>query len=140
MSEQNKAVALRFVEALGNGDADGIATTLDKNVQAIAVGTSFLSATRDFETIVTTLGMLKAAFPAGLNFRILTVTAEDERVSVELESHALTVTGVPYNNQYTMLFFIRDGRIYKLKEYFDTKLADAVLLPLVQQAAAGGAA
>lgn len=32
----------------------------------------------------------------------------------------LTKRGKHYNNQYMWLFFIRDGKIYGLKEYCDT--------------------
>jgi len=56
-----------------------------------------------------------------LNFEFGALTAEDERVAVEMRSHAAFRNGKTYNNTYHYLFTIRDGKIAKGKEYLDTK-------------------
>ena len=135
MSEANKAVALKFIEALGKGDAETVKTVITDDVVAVATGTSMGSGTRNYAEIVAVFGMFGQITKTGLNPKILSVTAEADRVAVEWEGNCTVVTGAQYNNQYTTIFFLRDGKIFKLKEYFDTKLTDAVLGPIF--AAAG---
>ena len=59
-------------------------------------------------------------FPNGMEFEIFTVTAEENRVLVESESHAVLANGTPYNNQYVFAFYFDDdGRILEFREYWD---------------------
>ena len=51
---------------------------------------------------------------------------------VEFEGNAVTASGEQYNNQYCMVFTMRDGKIRQVNEYFCTILADRVLWPLVE--------
>lgn len=125
--QNNKLVVEQFLKALGSGDGETIATLISEDVAAICTGTSVLSATRHYDDIVGTVGMLKQVTQNGIAFKILEMTAEADRVSCEAEGTSTLVNGVPYNNQYHFLFYIRDGKIYKIKEYIDTKLADATL-------------
>jgi PPOX class probable F420-dependent enzyme len=67
------------------------------------------------------------AFPEGLNLTIKRLTAEEDRVAIEAESHARHVSGKPYDNQYHILMRLRDGKIVEWREYMDTMLANAVL-------------
>lgn len=50
---------------------------------------------------------------------IKTLTAEEDRVAVEVESFAETQEGKIYNNQYHFLITLRDGKIAKFQEFFD---------------------
>lgn len=50
---------------------------------------------------------------------------------VEFEGNATLANGKSYNNQYCMVFTLRQGRIKQVNEYFCTLLADEVLYPLV---------
>jgi ketosteroid isomerase-like protein len=49
------------------------------------------------------------------------LTAEDDRVAVEMRSLAVFRNGKTYKNTYHYLFTIRDGLISHGKEYLDTK-------------------
>ena len=52
---------------------------------------------------------------------VLSLTAEEDRVAMEAESHVLHPSnGRVYNNFYHNLFRIRDGKIVLFKEYQDT--------------------
>jgi uncharacterized protein len=86
---------------------------------------------RHYDVIVGTIAAFKELVPSGLSPTIHTVTAEGERVIVEFEGKATLVNGAQYNNQYCMVFTMRDGRIQHVNEYFCTLLADQVLYPLV---------
>lgn len=131
----NKVLVKSFLDALGAGDAERMKALITTDMTAIAIGTSVLSATRSYDEVLGAAHMLKSATKNGIEFRILNLTAEADRVAAEVEGYSTLANGVPYNNWYHTLFFIRDGKICKMKEYFDTKLTDAVLAPLV--AAAG---
>ena len=69
-----------------------------------------------------------SAFPSGITFNITGITAEDERVAVEISGEAIHASGEKYNNQYHFLLRIKDGKILELKEYMDTQLAAKILL------------
>lgn len=134
--QSNKTIAQQFLTALGKGDAATMATLIAPDVKAVCTGTSVLSCTRNHDEILGALMMLSQVTQNGIAFTVLSMTAEDDRVSVEAEGASTLVNGVPYNNQYHFLFYIRDGRVYLLKEYIDTKLADATLGALAAQQAA----
>ena len=73
------------------------------------------------------------AFPkitkSGIEFKILNLTAEDDRVACEAQGFSTMINGKAYNNEYHFLFSFRDGKVCQVKEYLDTKLADEVLGP-----------
>jgi uncharacterized protein len=135
MTEDNKAIGLKFVEALGACDAQAVRSVISDDVVAVAKGTGIGAGTRNYAEIIAVFEMFSQVTKTGLNPKILSVTAEDDRVVVEWEGNCTLVNGAQYNNQYIHVFFLRDGKIYKLNEYFDTKLTNEVLGPLM-----GGAA
>ena len=132
MSEANKVVAKKFLAALDKGDAEAVKPLLTDDVVAVATGTSIGSGSRNFAEIVGVFGMFRQIAKTGLNPKILSVTAEEDRVAIEWQGNCTLVNGAAYNNEYVTVFFLRDGKIYKLKEYFDTKLTDAAMGPLMK--------
>jgi uncharacterized protein len=134
MSEANKATALKFVDALGKGDAETVKTLVTADVQAVAKGTSIGSGSRNHAEIIAVFGMFSQITKTGLNPKIVSVSADADRVAVEWEGNCTLVNGTPYNNQYCTVFYFRDGKICKLNEYFDTKLTDAALGPIMAAA------
>jgi len=53
------------------------------------------------------------------DMEIQTVTAEDDRVAVEVEGRGTAVTGFEYHNTYHMLFRVRDGLIVSCRNHQD---------------------
>lgn len=92
--------------------------------------------TRNYADACATVGMLRNVTQHGIEFRILSMTAEDDRVSCEAEGRSTLVNGTPYSNQYHFLCYLRGDKICikicMLKEHIDTKLADETLGPLLQ--------
>lgn len=132
MNERNKAVVLKFIEAMGASDAAAAVPLLDPEAFTVVKGFGKFSGVRHYETIVGTIDAFKKLIPTGLRPTIHTVTAEGDRVVVEWEGNAETQEGKPYCNQYCMVFTVRDGRIRQVNEYFCTILADEILWPLVE--------
>ena len=131
MSEANKQVALRFIESMGAGDRDAFAATLAPDCVAIAKGFAQVSGRREHDEMIATAAGFKEIAPGGFLPVIRSVTAEGDRVAVEWEGQAVLADGTPYHNQYLMMFFLRDGLIAQVNEYFCTKLADEVMWPQV---------
>ena len=131
----NKRLVTAFMQALGKGDAAAMKPLLADDMVAICTGTCLLSGSRNAAEILAAMGMLMQATKNGIEFKILNLTAEEDRVAVEAEGYSTLVTGTPYNNQYHFLFFIRNGKVYRLKEYMDTKMVQDCLGPLVAGAA-----
>ena len=57
----------------------------------------------------------------GLRMRVKQVTAEGERVALEVESYGELLDGRVYNQEYHALMTIRDGKIATVREYMDTQ-------------------
>jgi hypothetical protein len=116
-------VVKRFLVALGTGDVDTVKSVITDDFQAIATGTSLVSGTRGYDDIVRLCPVFGQVTKGGFSYDFLNMTAEEDRVSAEMQGYAELVTGARYDNQYHFLFFLRKGKICKMKEYFDTKLA-----------------
>lgn len=129
MNEQNKQVALKFMEAMGTNDPETAATCLAPDAVAIAKGFHKFAGERRADVMIGMIDAFKKMIPDGLRFTIKDVTAEGDRVAVEAEGNAVTSSGKPYCNQYCMVFTLRDGKIKQVNEYFCSKLAEDVLWP-----------
>ena len=59
-------------------------------------------------------------FPEGVEFTVLGMIAEDDKVAAEARLQAVTATGARYDNGYHFLFTLEGGKITRMKEYMDT--------------------
>lgn len=133
MSEQDKEVVRTFIEAMGAGDVAGAAPCLDPEAYTLAKGYGKFAGVRRYDTIVGTIGAFKTLLPGGLKPVIHSMIRDGDRIAVEWEGNGVTSEGTPYNNQYCMVFTMRNGKILQVNEYFCTLLADRVLWPLVEK-------
>lgn len=132
MSEDNKTVALRFMEAMGTNDPELAAACLAPHACAVAKGYGKFAGRREAGVMVGMIAAFDQMVPGGLNFTIHSVTAEGERVIVEAEGNAVTSQGTPYRNHYCFVFTLAGGKIVQVNEYFCGIHADEVLWPLVE--------
>lgn len=133
--ESNKTVVRQFIECLGRGDVAGIETVIAPGIKAVCTGTSVLSGSRGHADICAAAAALSQMTRNGIEFHILSMTAEDDRVSCEAEGRSELVNGRAYNNEYHFLFYIEGGRIVGIREYMDSRLVDDALGPLLSGAA-----
>ena len=131
MSEQNKQVAIKFIEAFSRADTETVKACLAPDAVVHSKGFGKLSGTRSYEFIVATTAAFKDVVPTGLRPRFLTATAEEDRVAVEFEGDATLADGKPYRNQYCFVMTFDKGRIKQVNEYFCTLLADERIGPLL---------
>jgi ketosteroid isomerase-like protein len=135
MSEANKALARDFLEALCAGDVERLKPLMREDIEAVAMGNAAICGTRRYQEIIATMSAFPLLTESGLNPRILSMTAEDDRVAVEWAGDARLRNGARYANRYAMVLYIDGGKVRLLNEYFCTKLADEVLAPLLLAAA-----
>ena len=57
----------------------------------------------------------------------LNFVAGGDHVVVEARGEMQTKAGVPYNNEYCLVYRIKDGKIVEMREYCDSALTEAVL-------------
>lgn len=131
MSEENKKIAIGFIEAQNRGDSAAAAALFAPDLKHVAKGFSRAAGVRGFDEMVTAVGYLKTIVPEGIRSDIKTVTAEADRVVVEWEGNCVLADGNPYCNQYVFTFIIQGGKIKEVHEYFCSKLTDEVLWPAI---------
>jgi len=126
-SEKNKQIAIKFFEALSSGSETYLDFYNDNSIIWTA-GENEIGGTRTKKEIISFAQGILEAFPNGIEFKITGITAENERVAVEVQGDAIHISGKPYNNFYHFLLKIKNGKIIELKEYMDTQLAAKILL------------
>jgi uncharacterized protein len=123
--EFNKAVVRSFFDRMSAGDIDG-------GFELIAPGATWFSlGSRQHSDALAMKPMIERVYSsildAPIQQNVLIVTAEENRVAVVTEGHAVTIDGVNYDNMYHFLFELEDGLIKSLWEFNDTAHVNAVL-------------
>ncbi|MBM7061049.1 nuclear transport factor 2 family protein [Pseudomonas sp. UL073] len=114
-TDNNKALILNYMELVAAGDIDAALNLAadDATFWHPMAGTHNKEQLREqFKQ----LGTLMSSFSS----KVVSITAEADRVSVEVEAQAETTTGRQYKNQYHFMFVIRDGKISESREYVDS--------------------
>ena len=124
---ENKEIAIKFFEALSSGSESYLDFYNDDSIIWTA-GKNAIGGTRTKKEIIDFAQGILAAFPTGITFNITGMTAENERVAVEVSGEAIHASGEAYNNKYHFLLTIKNKKIIELKEYMDTQLAAKILL------------
>jgi uncharacterized protein len=131
MSEANKQIALHFLQAMSDGDAEGMGRCITPDAETFTKGFGQVSGWRNRETMLATAAAFREIVPTGFRPKVHKVVAEGDTVVLEFEGDAELSNGTPYCNQYVFIFTFRDGKIRQLNEYFCTVLADSTILPLL---------
>ena len=99
VTDQNKKITKEFFEALSNGSDKYLDFYTDESIIWTA-GNNAMGGTRTKEEVVSFAQNILSAFPTGITFNIKGMTAEDEKVAVEINGEAMHASGATYNNQY----------------------------------------
>jgi ketosteroid isomerase-like protein len=93
---ENENVVLCFFENLSAGNLDAALALMDENPVWRVPGKPEqfpLAGTFNKVQFVEMLGKIGAAMPNGVQVTITGITAEDDRVAVEAETHGVSATG-----------------------------------------------
>jgi len=120
--EENKAVMRQWFQYWNENDAEALCRLYDDD--------EFVWAIRGYSPVSRAYGkeearrMLTSTFEVPMQQKIhadvLHMTAEDDRVAIEFVNHGVFADGRPFENQYHMLAFLRDGKIIRGHAYLDT--------------------
>ena len=125
--EDNKKVVSAYLEAVMATDIDKLdALIADDATQWMMPGTPF-SGTVEKPQMLDGVRFLASNAAGPIVLTAGDVTAEDDRVAVVLESNIPLKSGKTYANHYHMLFYVRDGKISHIKEYFNSAHVNEVL-------------
>ena len=125
--EKNKALARRYWELINERQNADCLDLCSEEFRFWFPGTGPGGGYQPKEQARGTFESIFKLFPGGLIFTVHAVTAEGERVALEMESHGVHVNGRKYNNHYHFLFIVRGGKIAEIREYADTQHSREVL-------------
>ncbi|RDI66952.1 nuclear transport factor 2 family protein [Nocardia pseudobrasiliensis] len=127
--EANKQLIRSFYQAISTGKFDEAADMIADDATWWVMGDPARTpgaGMHDKAWNIQILEETRAAIPGPFTLTGSTFTAEDDRVAVEAESYGELANGKVYNNHYHSLYWIRDGKIQKAREYYDTQHAREV--------------
>ena len=121
--EDNVAIARRFYDSFTAGDLEGVMATLAEDAQFRVPGKpNELSSAGwyDKAKIRKLFEFMTSRLKGSLKMEVLSVLADGDRVALEVVSEGDLENGRRYNNEYFVLFTIRNGKIKEMREYNDT--------------------
>lgn len=122
MKYDNKAIVQQLFQAINAKDIGTAEELLSDDLQWWIIGRAKVSGEKDKRAIRILFKMIFRGFKE-FSFTLHDFTAEGNQVAVTAESTGLHASGKKYNNHYHFLFFVYDGKIHRVKEYFDTEHA-----------------
>jgi uncharacterized protein len=130
-TDVSRAVVLSFVENFTAGRVDAALSLFADDATWWVAGTSGqfgLAGLRTMAQLPELFQWLGGAMPNGVQTTVRGVTAEGERVALEVEARATTASGAAYHNFLHFLFEVRAGKIIAVREYLDTLHAQKTLV------------
>jgi ketosteroid isomerase-like protein len=121
--DENKKLVRRCLECFATGDYDGFLSCLsdDESFSWSVPGQSPHRVTHTKEQYAALIKQNHARLcPNGLSFEIVGMTAEGDRVAVELVGDHELPDGVRYRNEWHVLFELQNGKIHTVRDYHCT--------------------
>jgi ketosteroid isomerase-like protein len=122
--EQNKRVASDFFVRIDANDVSGALALLAEDASYWIAGDKAVipsAGEHDRNGMSKLFHLMGKAFKDGLRMAVKGITAEGDRVALEVESRGELKNGRVYQQKYHILMTIRDGRIATVREYLDTQ-------------------
>ena len=133
-------MALRFFESLSTGNLDVALELISDSVTWWLAGKPeqfALAGSKDKTEFAEMLGLIEKGMPNGIRLTITGVTAEGDRVAVEMNADGVSALGKEYHNEYHDLLEVRDGKIEAGREYLDTAHAQEVIVEAARASVRG---
>ena len=125
-----KETVREYFDKLDAGQAREAFALFDENVSYRLIGTTPLSIEAHSlrEAVKTIIGPFTSRLVDGQVELIADeLIAEGDTVVALARSKAVALTGLPYENEYAMVFRVKDGKITSLTEYLDTALVETAV-------------
>lgn len=125
--EANKKICLSFFDLATTGQVEAARAVLHDEVEWWIVGDLPTSGThKGSDTVMNLFAMLGQALAGPIKLDYTAITAEEDRVAVEMTSDGTFIDGRPYQCNYHLLFRVEDSKIRSVREYLDTKYVASV--------------
>lgn len=128
-TQSNKHVATEFYRCFDAGDIPGVLATMAEDASFWIAGKPGSNPSVGLHSkaeMAIMFGRIMKQLRGGLKMTVKGITAEGDRVALEVESYGELHNGRIYNQEYHALMTIRDGRIATVREYMDTQHVAAV--------------
>jgi ketosteroid isomerase-like protein len=127
----NKRLMQTIFEKIAAGDRAAFVDSLADDVVMRVTGQNSWSQTfRGKDALLRDLyGYLATLVAEGRRTIPHRLIADGDHVVVEAVGEMQTKAGVPYNNDYCLIYRLRDGKIVEIREYLDSALCERVLGP-----------
>jgi ketosteroid isomerase-like protein len=129
--QENTKVALSFLENLSAGEIDAAVDLIADDVVWWLAGEPrqfAIAGTKNKAELAEMLATIGKGMPNGVRLTITGVTAQGDRVAVEMDADGVSATGKEYHNHYHGLLEVRDGKIHAGREYLDTAHAQEIIV------------
>lgn len=131
MSDANRDVIRRFFANMNQGTPDEALFTPDWTVWTLSTradgpGREDLEGNR----------LLASLFPGGLVYTVGSILVDGDGAAARVTAEGLLRDGRQYRNDYVFLFELRDERIARIEEFYDTGPVAETLMPLMVEAMA----
>ncbi len=123
----NKTLVANFWEAFSALRLDEAFALLADDASWWVAGDLPISGTYTKPQFETLVRGITEEFPQGIEVKPTIMTAEEDRVAVEATSYGERSNGRIYKNKYHFQNVIRDGKLFAVREYLDTKHANEIL-------------
>ena len=126
--DENKQAARELIAAIAVHDAERLESLMTEDATYWVQGKPHLFPHAGEKTKAQICAYMRtpSIFKGGLAHTIHAITAEGDRVAVEVEVDGIAPGGKRYNNTYHYLLIFRDKKIAKVKEFLDTQHAAEV--------------
>ena len=121
LEEANTQIVREICQSLSDKNVDGVAAHLAEDASWTVVGRTDrfqFGGPRDKAGSRALLEGFLGGF-SQFEFVVESTTAQDDRVAVRATSAGIGTTGAKYQNNYMMLFRLKDGKVVEALEYFD---------------------
>jgi uncharacterized protein len=124
----NRALMQQIFAGLSQGDGTLLFERMTDDARWRIIGTTKWSKTYEGKQAILRdmIGPVRAVLAERVRLVPQSFIADGELVAVEARGDSVTKTGVPYRNEYCMVFRIAGGRIAEVTEYNDTQLIATV--------------
>lgn len=128
--ETSYRIAQDYVTAVMAGDLPDAMLTPDMTAWITTAGTV---SKQSYQRMIQ---MMKVMCATPLVFTVQAMTADEDRVVIEVTSAATLVSGEDYRQTYVFVLRLRDGKIAAVAEHYNALVAQEKLLPLMATAKA----
>jgi len=116
--EENKRIALAYFAERSAGNPEALDRLADSATWMI-MAKGPMGGTKSKAQLAQILRENSARWEVPIKLTVTGITAEADRVAIEVQGYAKLKNGRTYENLYHFLFIIKDGKIQVGKEYCD---------------------